>query len=257
MEQHVITEVKNQLGIITLDRAQALNSLSLAMVRDITRALLTWRDDANITAVVMRSNSEKAFCAGGDIRFFYQKGSANAMHNIGVLYADGIDGKRVLREAKLLAHLAGHENVVELLALEASADCEDVFIVTSLFETDLHKVIYSKQSLSEAHVRWFAYQKLRGLKFLHSAGVLEQLGFEHVVDWPNDDMPYALLKALGFGLIIGCAATAHGLYDRQSAAGNQGGSPASRALVSSFLLMSLFNLVVAYVFYGVLFYGLL
>jgi enoyl-CoA hydratase/carnithine racemase len=39
MEQHVITEVKNQLGIITLDRAPALNSLSLAMVRDITRAL--------------------------------------------------------------------------------------------------------------------------------------------------------------------------------------------------------------------------
>lgn len=72
-----------------------------------------------------------------------------------------------------------------------------------------------------------------------------------------DDMPYALLKALGFGLIIGCVATAHGLYDRQSASGNQRGSPASRALVSSFLLMSLFNLVVAYVFYGVLFYGLL
>ncbi len=72
-----------------------------------------------------------------------------------------------------------------------------------------------------------------------------------------DDMPYALLKALGFGLIIGCVATAHGLYDRQSASGSQGGSPASRALVSSFLLMSLFNLVVAYVFYGVLFYGLL
>ena len=72
-----------------------------------------------------------------------------------------------------------------------------------------------------------------------------------------DDMPYALLKALGFGLIIGCVATAHGLYDRQSASGSQRGSPASRALVSSFLLMSLFNLVVAYVFYGVLFYGLL
>lgn len=72
-----------------------------------------------------------------------------------------------------------------------------------------------------------------------------------------DDMPYALLKALGFGLIIGCVATAHGLFDRQSASGSQRGSPASRALVSSFLLMSLFNLVVAYVFYGVLFYGLL
>ena len=88
--------------------------------------------------------------------------------------SDVIDGKRVLREAKLLRFLAGHENVVELLALEAADACEDVFIVTSLFETDLHKVIYSKQSLSEAHTRWFVYQTLRGLKFLHSAGVLHR-----------------------------------------------------------------------------------
>lgn len=101
MEQHVITEVKNQLGIITLDRALALNSLSLAMVRDITRALLTWRDDANITAVVMRSNSEKAFCAGGDIRFFYQKGSANAMQG-GALIED------FFTEEYALNHLVHH-----------------------------------------------------------------------------------------------------------------------------------------------------
>jgi enoyl-CoA hydratase/carnithine racemase len=101
MEQHVITEVKNQLGIITLDRAPALNSLSLAMVRDITRALLTWRDDANITAVVMRSNIEKAFCAGGDIRFFYQKGSANAMQG-GALIED------FFTEEYALNHLVHH-----------------------------------------------------------------------------------------------------------------------------------------------------
>ena len=101
MEQHVITEFKNQLGIITLDRAQALNSLSLAMVRDITHALLKWRDDANITAVVMRSNSEKAFCAGGDIRFFYQKGSANAMQG-GALIED------FFTEEYALNHLVHH-----------------------------------------------------------------------------------------------------------------------------------------------------
>ncbi len=101
MEQHVITEVRNQLGIITLHRAQALNSLSLEMVRDITRALLTWRDDANITAVVMRSNSEKAFCAGGDIRFFYQKGGANAMQG-GALIED------FFTEEYALNHLVHH-----------------------------------------------------------------------------------------------------------------------------------------------------
>ncbi len=44
------------------------------MVRDITQALLTWRDDSSVAAVVIRSSSDKAFCAGGDIRFFYDVG---------------------------------------------------------------------------------------------------------------------------------------------------------------------------------------
>jgi enoyl-CoA hydratase/carnithine racemase len=44
------------------------------MVRAITQALLAWRDDASVAAVVIRSSSEKAFCAGGDIRFFYEAG---------------------------------------------------------------------------------------------------------------------------------------------------------------------------------------
>lgn len=70
-----------------------------------------------------------------------------------------------------------------------------------------------------------------------------------------DDMPYSLLKAVCFGLIIGATSTAHGLYDRTPA--NASGSPMSRALVASFMLMSLFNLLVAYLFYGVLLYGLL
>jgi enoyl-CoA hydratase/carnithine racemase len=46
------------------------------MVRTLTQALLDWRDDADIRAVVIRSSSEKAFCAGGDIRFFYERDRA-------------------------------------------------------------------------------------------------------------------------------------------------------------------------------------
>jgi enoyl-CoA hydratase/carnithine racemase len=78
MSEHVLSEVSNQTGFITLNRALALNSLSLEMVRAITGILLAWRSDPKITAVVMRSNSEKAFCAGGDIRFFHQAGIASA-----------------------------------------------------------------------------------------------------------------------------------------------------------------------------------
>jgi len=74
MSEHVHTHISNGTGFITLDRPKALNSLSLDMVRAMTQALLAWRDDASVAAVVVRSTSERALCAGGDIRFFYDVG---------------------------------------------------------------------------------------------------------------------------------------------------------------------------------------
>jgi len=76
MSEYVQTRVADGTGIITLDRPKALNSLSLEMVRALTETLLAWRDDAAVDAVVIRSSSEKALCAGGDIRFFHQAGHA-------------------------------------------------------------------------------------------------------------------------------------------------------------------------------------
>ena len=79
MSEFVQTRVANRTGIITLDRPKALNSLSLAMVRDLTAVLQGWRDAADIDAVVLTSSSEKALCAGGDIRFFHEVGHATPM----------------------------------------------------------------------------------------------------------------------------------------------------------------------------------
>lgn len=79
MSEFVQTRVANRTGIITLDRPKALNSLSLAMVRDLTAALQAWRDDTGVDAVVLTSSSEKALCAGGDIRFFHDVGRATPM----------------------------------------------------------------------------------------------------------------------------------------------------------------------------------
>jgi len=74
MTAFVHTAIKNKIGVITLDRPKALNSLSLDMVRAITDALLHWRNDDSVRAVIIRSSSEKALCAGGDIRFFFEAG---------------------------------------------------------------------------------------------------------------------------------------------------------------------------------------
>jgi enoyl-CoA hydratase/carnithine racemase len=74
MTDHILIDIRDRLGVLTLNRPQALNSLSLEMIRTITRTLLSWRDNHAVDAVLIESNSSKAFCAGGDIRFFYQAG---------------------------------------------------------------------------------------------------------------------------------------------------------------------------------------
>jgi len=75
-ETHVVAEVRGRVGCITLNRPRALNALSLGMIRDITAALIAWRDDTHVLAVVVRGMGKEgpfgAFCAGGDIRFFHQ-----------------------------------------------------------------------------------------------------------------------------------------------------------------------------------------
>ncbi len=75
MQNFVQTTIQNHIGIISLDRPKALNSLSLDMVRSLTACLRDWRDDPAVRAVFIHSSSEKAFCAGGDIRFFYDVGT--------------------------------------------------------------------------------------------------------------------------------------------------------------------------------------
>ena len=47
------------------------------------------------------------------------------------------------------------------------------YIVQTLMETDLHKLLKT-QRLSEDHIRYFVYQILRGLKYIHSANVLHR-----------------------------------------------------------------------------------
>ncbi len=72
----VLSEVRGQVGFITLNRPQALNALSLGMIRTLTTCLLAWRGNDQVQAVAIRGVSKTgpfaAFCAGGDIRFFHQ-----------------------------------------------------------------------------------------------------------------------------------------------------------------------------------------
>lgn len=72
----VVAQIRGRAGLITLNRPKALNALSLGMVRELTAALLGWRDDPAVEVVAVRGTGKEgvfgAFCAGGDIRFFHQ-----------------------------------------------------------------------------------------------------------------------------------------------------------------------------------------
>ncbi len=63
----VILERRGAVGIITLNRPQALNALSAALIRDLGAALDELEADAAIGAVVI-TGSDKAFAAGADIK---------------------------------------------------------------------------------------------------------------------------------------------------------------------------------------------
>ncbi|WP_338857147.1 enoyl-CoA hydratase/isomerase family protein [Gordonia hongkongensis] len=62
------TSVSNGVGEIVLDRPKALNALDQSMIDDMYVTLGEWGDDDAIDTVLVTSASDRAFCAGGDIR---------------------------------------------------------------------------------------------------------------------------------------------------------------------------------------------
>ena len=64
----VLSETRNHIAFITLNRPSALNALSLGMIEELRTWLHRHAADPDIYAVLLRGAGEKAFCAGGDMR---------------------------------------------------------------------------------------------------------------------------------------------------------------------------------------------
>jgi len=99
-----------------------------------------------------------------------------AIKKIPKVVDDVVDGKRVLREIKLM-RFCSHENIAavrDVLPPHNWDKFQDIYIVSDLMDTDLHQIIRSKQGLSDDHVQYFLYQILRGLKYMHSANILHR-----------------------------------------------------------------------------------
>ncbi|KAL5557385.1 hypothetical protein UlMin_039621 [Ulmus minor] len=99
-----------------------------------------------------------------------------AIKKINNVFDNAIDALRTLRELKLLRHIR-HENVIALKDVMMPlhrATFKDVYLVYELMDTDLHHIIKSPQPLSGDHCKYFLFQLLRGLKYLHSANILHR-----------------------------------------------------------------------------------
>jgi enoyl-CoA hydratase/carnithine racemase len=57
-----------KVGYVALNNPRALNALDLGMFRAMEAKLLEWRQDEELACVVLYAESEKAFCAGGDVK---------------------------------------------------------------------------------------------------------------------------------------------------------------------------------------------
>ncbi len=72
----VKARIQGAIGILTLDRPNALNALDQPMCLAIDAALAAWATDDRVAAVIVHGSSERAFCAGGDVRMVREDGLA-------------------------------------------------------------------------------------------------------------------------------------------------------------------------------------
>lgn len=94
---------------------------------------------------------------------------------------DIYDLKRILREIIIMKYCE-HENIIPLYDViihlnegdSQTKKLADVYLVMEKMDSDLQKIILSKQELSDEHYQFILYQILRALFYLHSANIIHR-----------------------------------------------------------------------------------
>jgi enoyl-CoA hydratase len=79
--EEVVIRREGRAGRITMNRPQALNALTHAMVGRIWDALIAWKGDPAVELVLIDGTGDRGLCAGGDVRSLYEsrtQGSGDA-----------------------------------------------------------------------------------------------------------------------------------------------------------------------------------
>lgn len=69
MTNDVLVRLDGAAGIVSLNRPKAIHALTIDMVHMMTAALLAWRNDPAVGAVLIDHSEGRGFCAGGDISY--------------------------------------------------------------------------------------------------------------------------------------------------------------------------------------------
>ncbi len=97
-----------------------------------------------------------------------------AIKKIQSMSKHAVNAKHVLREIRLMRHLSGHPNIITLQNIYVEHGNDELYLVMDLMDSDLHKIIQSPQPLSDAHFRYFMYQLLKGVRFLHENRIIHR-----------------------------------------------------------------------------------
>ena len=82
------------------------------------------------------------------------------------------DAKHTLRELRLMRLLDYHPNVISLVSLSSTST--SLYIVMELMDSDLHKIVQSKQKLGESHLKVIWTQILSGVSAMHRNNVFHR-----------------------------------------------------------------------------------
>jgi len=84
----ILIQVEGPLGRIRLNRPRAIHALTRAMCEAMSKALLDWREDDAIKAIVIDHAEGRGFCAGGDVVMLAKSGAADGKDAAGFFFEE-------------------------------------------------------------------------------------------------------------------------------------------------------------------------